>query len=211
MNPETQDQIVEMTPSEMLDYRRAAIDAAARTHAGSSVPEVLHAAGCYLNFVLTGEPIWTIGQTIRETKGEPPIAPSATQPSAPPVAEPAASATTAKTAIAKAKAAAKAVQSAPPASTAPAASPAVAMVAPATASSDTIPPPVTIKQVADELVLLVQDNSRGGFDAAKALLTSYGVTQLAQVPGNKLAQFMVDVKATGRGPVKADPTGGLLG
>ena len=85
------------------------------------------------------------------------------------------------------------------------------MVAPATASSDTIPPPVTIKQVADELVLLVQDNSRGGFDAAKALLTSYGVTQLAQVPGNKLAQFMVDVKATGRGPVKADPTGGLLG
>jgi hypothetical protein len=111
---------------ETAQFRMAALAAAARTHVGMTVPEVMHAAGCYLLFVLEGQPVHSIGQTIREGK-----LPDAPQAAAADVGRPAAA-------------------KAPPK---PRAVPAAAQAAPA--QPTTVPPPTNIKEVADELKKLI--------------------------------------------------------
>ena len=95
-----------------------------------------------------------------------------------------------------------------PAPTPVASSPA-SPTSPASSTTSQVPPPVAIKQVADKLVALVQDKARGGRAAAEALLKKYGVSQLAQIPGAKLAEFAKECETFALSP--ADPTGGLLG
>lgn len=180
---------VDLSPLEMLEFRKAALAAAAQTHAGQPVPVVLHAAGSYLAFVLQGQPVYVIGQTITETAGEPQNvgagAPAkASQPG-------------------KVAAAPKA---AAPAKAAPAKAPAAAKPA-----TNQIPAPTNIKEVADALKAVVQSKEPGkGRDAAVALLAEYGVTQLSQIPPAKLAEFKQRCETLGTA-TEGEPGDDLLG
>lgn len=198
----------------LLAYRTTALQAASTVHAGQTVPEVMHAAGCYLAFLLTGEPIHVIGQTVRETAGLPPGAATdvgaavaspkrrtkAEMAAATLAAAPAAAQATAAPAIAPAMA-----QTAIPAQTA-----AVAAVAqPATS----IAPPTDIKSAVEAFKALVNGPIEGGRgrDVALALLAEFKVAQLSQVPPAQLAEFKRRCDTAGlTAAVAADPMQGLL-
>jgi len=188
----------DLTGEQMLAVRSAALTAACTSHSGLSLPEIAHAAGCYLEFLLNGQPITLIGQTVRVTQGVPPSAAPATavgasaptpQPAAVrPAKPPKAAATTAP------------VTQAPPA-------------APLAVASSVIPPPTTILEAAEALKALVVDKATGrGRAAALALLKEFDVPQLSQVPPARLAEFKSRCESAGaQAAPAADPTGGLLG
>lgn len=198
----------DLTGEQMLAVRSAALTAACTSHSGLSLPEIAHAAGCYLEFLLNGQPITLIGQTVRVTQGVPPSAapapavgasaptpqPAAVRPAEPPPAAvrpakpPKAAATTAP------------VTQAPPA-------------APLAVASSVIPPPTTILEAAEALKALVVDKATGrGRAAALALLKEFDVAQLSQVPPARLAEFKSRCESAGaQAAPAADPTGGLLG
>lgn len=215
---------VELTGEQMLGYRQIALQAAATVHAGQTVPEVMHAAGCYLGFMLHGQPVTVIGQTVRETAGVPQGAaqdvgatagPKATKPRA-----------TKPAATAEVGSAAAALAPTTPTAVAAAATPAAdatpqTKVAPAAGGSGPaiIYPPTTIAEAASSLRALVlnPDNEPGrGRAAAEELLKEYKVAQLAQVPPQQLAEFKHRMDACGRTAAPAaatatDPLADLMG
>jgi hypothetical protein len=203
-----EDQMTEaiaLTGEQMLDYRTRALASAASAHRGQTVPEIMHAAGAYLGFLLNGQPISVIGQTIRETSGQPAQdvgnqvdVNTGQPPKAPKPTKPKAAAAAATASAAATPAATASTQAAPATSAAPA--------------STSIPAPATVQEAANSLKALVQDTAPGrGREAAVGLLAKYGVTQLSQIPAAKLAEFKRDADTLGKvDTASADPTGGLL-
>lgn len=188
----------DLTGEQMLAVRSAALTAACTSHSGLSLPEIAHAAGCYLEFLLNGQPITLIGQTVRVTQGVPP--------SAAPAPAVGASAPTPQPAAVRPAKPPKAAATTAPVTQAPPA-------APLAVASSVIPPPTTILEAAEALKALVVDKATGrGRAAALALLKEFDVAQLSQVPPARLAEFKSRCESAGaQAAPAADPTGGLLG
>ena len=77
-----------------------------------------------------------------------------------------------------------------------------------------MPPPTTLKEVIDESKKLAADKARGGREAFVTLLNDkWKCATLAQIPQEKLAQFMAELKAVGTtaAPAASDPLAGLVG
>ena len=188
----------DLSAVEMFEYRTRALVAATHTHGNSTVPEIAHAAGCYLEFLLNGQPITVIGQTVRTGALDTPPAQDVGQAVAP-------------VAPAKAAAVAKVTKKTPPAA-AIAPQPAAPTPAAAAPAPATIPAPVTILECVESLKALVTSKEEGrGRVAAEALLKEFGVTQLSQIPPAKLADFKSRCDNAGRVPAaSADPMHGLV-
>ena len=187
-----------LTGAQMLDIRTRALTAAVSSVGDKTLPEIAHAAGCFLEFLLNGQPITVIGQTIRETGGAP--------------AEPAQPVgVTAVTAAATTAVAAKPAKSTTKEVTA-AAKPA----AKAAAKPDTVAAPTTLAEAAEHLKKLVvnaEANPLRGRAAAEALLKEFGVTLLNQIPAPRLAAFQAACDAVGMAdpaPTADDPLKGLV-
>lgn len=200
-NPDTVDRVVELSPEQMLTYRQAALAFACGCKCGSPA-ETLHVAGTFLMFLMQGEPVYALEESVQQralpSESPAPVVMQVYIPPDNPAGRPL-------------------VQRNPPAPKAPVvtaptpvASSTVSPTLPASTTTSQVPPPVAIKQVADKLVALVQDKARGGRAAAEALLKKYGVSQLAQIPGAKLADFAKECETFALA-VPGDPTGGLLG
>lgn len=199
---------ISLTGDQMLEIRTRALTAALQTNSGTAVSaggatgKILFDASAYLGFLINGQPSDEVPGSI-----------SAPQPNTPEVlaaAEPAKKRVT--------KASLSVVQTATTAQ--PAAAVAPAVTATASASPQSIPAPTTMQAAADSLKSLVQNDARGvaagyenGRSAAVGILAKFGVTQLAQIPAPKLAEFKAALDAAGAAgsPITAaDPTGGLL-
>ena len=74
-----------------------------------------------------------------------------------------------------------------------------------------MPPPTTLKDVIEASKALAGDKARGGREAFVELLNvKWKCATLAQIPAEKLAQFMADLKAVGTAP-SSDSLAGLVG
>lgn len=109
-----------------------------------------------------------------------------------------------------APAAAAAAAAATPAATAPAAA---ASTAPVAATQPAlVPPPTTLKDVIEASKALAGDKARGGREAFVELLNvKWKCATLAQIPAEKLAHFMADLKAVGTLAPSGDSLAGLVG
>lgn len=185
--------------------------------------KVLYDAGAYLNFLLNGMPIETVQGYVTAAKPNTPEVLAAAG-----VVAPAAEATPVKPKKVKLAAVPTSASAANSPSTAPvqAANPVqTAQAAVGSASTNlaqgnstpqTIASPTTLAEAAASLKALVQDDARasaGGYVAGKegppgrtaavSLLTQFGVTQLGQIPGTKLAEFKAALDNVGKTPVAA--------
>lgn len=206
-----------LTGLEMFEIRKHALDSSIHVNsshnlssgADMQIGKVLYDASAFLNFLINGMPADEVPGSI-----------SASKPNTPEVLA-AANAPAAETKKKTTKAALSVVKTDTPAVTTTA-QPAAA-VAPGAGASHTpnvIASPTTMAAAAESLKALVQNDARGiaagavnGREAAIAILAKFGVTQLAQIPAPKLAEFKAALDAAGNAgtPITAaDPTGGLL-
>lgn len=99
---------------------------------------------------------------------------------------------------------------------APAVTPTVEAAAPVVtaATNSIVPPPVTVAEAAEALKSMVNSGKLGATrDDAVALIKSFGVTTMAQIPPARLAEFAQKCRDAANGlaaPAAADPLSGLL-
>lgn len=227
-----------ITPELMSKIRYDALSIALSANAGNSAlsagevqpAKLLYDAGVYLYFLLTGMPIDTVQGYVTAPKLNTPEVLAAAG-----VVTPAAEATPVKPKKVKLAAVPTSASAANSPSTAPvqAANPVqTAQAAVGSASTNlaqgnstpqTIASPTTLAETAASLKALVQDDVRaaaGGYVAGKegppgrtaavSLLTQFGVTQLGQIPGTKLAEFKAALDNVGKVGTAASPGSDLL-
>lgn len=190
---------VVLTGQEMFNIRQAALSIAlAAKDPLDQTAKILVDASAYLNFLLNGVPSDTVTGYITAPQPNTPevLAAAGNVQEAAPAKKTRTKLTTVPTGTATVVATLP-VQTAPAAQAA-ASAPAMAAASLAAASPSIVPAPTTLQATADSLKALVQDEARGGRAAAVSLLTSFGVSQLNQIPAAKLADFKAALDNAGK-------------
>lgn len=208
-----------LTGDQMLEIRTRALNSAIHANSASNatsgadvqIGKVLYDASAFLAFLINGQPSDEVPGSVSAPKSNTPEVLAAANA---PAAETKKKTTKAALSVVKTDTPAVTIIAQPVAVVAPGAG------ATASASPQTIPAPTTMAAAAESLKALVQNDARGiaagavnGREAAIAILAKFGVTQLAQIPAPKLAEFKAALDAAGNAgtPITAaDPTGGLL-
>lgn len=224
----TEPTAVVLTGQEMFNIRQTALQFAMNLSIGDTdgrhIAKVLVDASACLNFLLNGVPSDTVVGYITAPKPNTPEVlagaggPAVEAPKAKGKAKLAAVPTSASAANSPLAAP---VQAASPVNTGQAAvGSASTNLAQANSTPAIVPPPTNIQDAANALKALVQDDARGvaagyadpgaGRKAAVAILESFGVTQMGQIPPAKLAEFKAQIDAAGKTPVAAAVAGADL-
>lgn len=211
---------VVLTGQEMFKIRERAIELALQANAfGGEIQtgKALFDAGAYLNFLLNGLPIDEVPGSISAPKPNTPeilanagvVTPAqeATPSKPPKVTKPKLAAVPTSASAATSPSAAP-VQAASPVNTGQTAAGSVSTNSAQTNSPQIVAQPTNIQDAANSLKALVQDDVRGvaagyadpgaGRKAAVAILESFGVTQMGQIPPAKLADFKAKIDAAGK-------------
>lgn len=224
----TEPTAVVLTGQEMFNIRQTALQFAMNLSIGDAdgrhIAKVLVDASACLNFLLNGVPSDTVQGYVTAPKPNTPevLAAAGGAAEAPKAKGKAKLAAVPTSASAANSPSAAPVQAASPVNTGTVAAGSASTNSTQTNSQQTqvVAPPTNIQDAANALKALVQDDARGvaagyadpgaGRKAAVAILESFGVTQMGQIPPAKLADFKAQIDAAGKTPVAAIVAGSDL-